>query len=95
MSLFQVQQCLFDYLRALENSEPGTSPDIKVDGYDLTEQEARALREGDIGAIYAMGTHPVIVNGYCRAKGYKRADYRPLLEAVSKPERRKARWQTS
>ena len=27
-----------------------------------------------------MGTHPVIVNGFCRALGYKRADYRPLLE---------------
>ena len=27
-----------------------------------------------------MGVHPVIINGYCRAMGYKRADYRSLLE---------------
>jgi hypothetical protein len=41
-----------------------------------------------------MGVHPVIVNGYCRALGYKRADYRPLLEAAAvKTEPRKVRWQ--
>ena len=34
------------------------------------------------------GTHPVIVNGYCRAMGYKRADYRPLLESVKRTHRR-------
>jgi hypothetical protein len=95
MSLFQVQQCLFDYLRALENAEAGTKPDIQLKGYDLTEVEETALRNADIGAIYAMGVHPVIINGYCRALGYKRADYRPLLEAASKTERRRTRWQTS
>ena len=40
----------------------------------------RAVTEPDIGAIYRMGVHPVIINGFCRALGYKRADYRPLLE---------------
>jgi hypothetical protein len=95
MSLFQVQQCLFDYLRALENADPGTKPEIQLDGYDLTDEERRALRTGDVGAIYAMGTHPVIVNGYCRAMGFKRADYRPLLEAAAPQERRRTRWQTS
>ena len=95
MSLFQVQQCLFDYLRALENAPPGEKPEISLDGYDLSEEERRALREQDVGAIYAMGTHPVIVNGYCRALGYKRADYRPLLQAAASPERRRTRWQQS
>jgi hypothetical protein len=95
MSLFQVQQCLFDYLRALENAPTGSKPDIQTDGYDLTDTEREALRTGDVGTIYAMGTHPVIVNGYCRAMGYKRADYRPLLEAAAKREPRRTRWQTS
>jgi hypothetical protein len=43
-----------------------------------------------------MGTHPVIVNGFCRALGYKRADYRPLLEAAAATNgapTKKARWQ--
>jgi len=95
MSLFQVQQCLFDYLRALENAPPGTRPDIQTDGYDLTDPERDALHTADVGAIYAMGVHPVIVNGYCRALGYKKADYRPLLEATVKHEPRRTRWQTS
>jgi hypothetical protein len=95
MSLFQLQQCLFDYLRAMEKAGPGARPEISTEGYDLTEAELRALTEGDIGAFYVMGAHPVIINGYARAMGYKRADYRPLLEKVATPSTRRTRWQTS
>jgi hypothetical protein len=95
VSLFQVQQCLFDYLRALEDPNQPEKPEIKLDGYDLTDEERRALSTGDVGAIYAMGTHPVIVNGYCRAMGFKRADYRSLLAAEAPQEKRRTRWQTS
>ena len=50
----------------------------------------------DIGAIYKMGTHTVIVNGFCRAMGFKRADYRALLEqAAPDTEPGRTRWQTS
>jgi hypothetical protein len=93
MSLYEVQQCLFDYLRAMENAPPGGRPDIVTDGYDLTEDERTVLTKGDVGAFYTMGVHPVIINGYCRAMGYKRADYRPLLAGVA-PERRRTRWQS-
>ena len=96
MSLYQMQQCLFDYLRAMENAAEGAPrPELSVEGYDLTEEEREALVNGDIAAIYAAGTHPVIINGYCRAMGYKRADYRSLLEAVNPASKRKTRWQTS
>jgi hypothetical protein len=94
MSLYQVQQCLFDYLRAMEDAPPGPRPDILTAGYDLTEVERSALAGGDVGAFYTMGVHPVIINGYCRAMGYKRADYRPLL-AAAVPQPRRTRWQTS
>ena len=94
MSLYQVQQCLFDYLRVLEDPKTVGKPDIEVDSYDLTEEERTALKTQDIGTIYRMGTHPVIVNGYCRALGYKRADYRKLLEeAAPVTETRRPRWQ--
>jgi hypothetical protein len=96
MSLYQVQQCLFDYLRVLEDPKTQGRPEISTDGYDLTAQEREVLVDKDIGAIYAMGVHPVIVNSYCRALGYKRADYRKLLEAAApKTESRRTRWQTS
>jgi hypothetical protein len=94
MSLYQVQQCLFDYLRAMEGAPPGPKPDISTDGYDLTDQERQALVTGDVGAFYTMGVHPVMINGYCRAMGYKRADYRPLLAGVAS-EPRRTRWQSS
>jgi hypothetical protein len=94
VSLYEVQQCLFDYLRALEGAQPGTKPEIRLDGYELSEPERAALTSGDVGAFYSMGVHPVIINGYCRAMGYKRADYRPLLSGVA-PKPRRTRWQTS
>lgn len=96
MSLYQLQRALFDHLRRLEDAGDGPKPEIQTEQYDLTDEELRVLRETDIGAIYAMGTHPVIINGFCRAAGYKRADYRPLLEnSGAVPERKKVRWQTS
>jgi hypothetical protein len=43
-----------------------------------------------------MGIHPVIINGYCRAMGYRRADYRELLQnTLNNEPKRKTRWQTS
>ena len=94
MTLYMVQRCLFDHLRRLEAAGDGPKPVIVTEGYDLTPEEVRAVSEPDIGAIYAMGTHPVIINGFCRALGYKRADYRTLLENSGVvPERKKTRWQ--
>ena len=94
MSLYQVQQCLFDYLRAMEDAPPGLKPDIRTAGYDLTVPEEKALASGDVAAFGRMGVHPVIINGYCRAMGYKRADYRTLLAGVAH-EPRRTRWQIS
>ncbi len=96
MSLYAVQKCLFDHLRRLEAAGDGPTPAIVTDGYKLTPDELRAVSEPDIGALYAMGTHPVILNGFCRALGYKRADYRPLIESSGAvPTRKRTRWQTS
>lgn len=96
MSLYQVQRCLFDHLRRLEDAQGGPKPAIVTEGYELTPEEVRAVSEPDLGAIYQMGTHPVIINGFARALGYKRADYRPLLQTDSATtDRRKTRWQKS
>src|SRR5689334_18364181 len=50
MSLYQVQQCVFDYLRAIEAAQTGPRPEIQVDGYELTDAERKALTSGDVGA---------------------------------------------
>lgn len=95
MSIYQLQQCLFDYLRALENSGDGPKPELSPEGYSLTEQERRAIETKDVGALYELGTHPVIINSYCRAMGYRRADYRTLFNKNSTATEGKARWQKS
>ena len=96
MSLYQLQLCVYNYLRTLESVEPGSPvPTLSTSGYDLSEEEQRALKAGDVGAMYSMGIHPVIINGYCRAMGYRRADYRELLQKQNNEPKRKTRWQTS
>jgi hypothetical protein len=96
VSLYQLQQCVYNYLRTLEAVEAGSPvPTLSTNGYDLNEEEQRALKTGDVGAMYSMGIHPVIINGYCRAMGYRRADYRELLENKNNEPKRKTRWQTS
>ena len=96
MSLYEMQQCLFDYLRAMENAPADAPrPGLSVEGYDLTDGERDALVNSDIAAFHVAGVHPVIINGYCRAMGYKRADYRPLFETTNNAPQRKTRWQTS
>jgi hypothetical protein len=96
MSIYQLQQCLYDHLRALEDAPPdGPRPELSTEGYSLTDEERQALENKDIAALYAMGTHPVIINGYCRAMGYKRADYRPLFKETTTVTKGKTRWQKS
>ncbi|WP_194793070.1 hypothetical protein [Raineyella fluvialis] len=93
MSLYQLQQCIFDHLRRLEDPDEVRRPDdILVDGYDLTDKERTALTTGDVGAFHTHGVHPVLINAYCRANGWKRADYRVLFPAGSDAVTGPARW---
>ncbi len=99
MSVYQVQQCLFDHLRRLERLPAGAErPAVSVDGYDLSDAERAALQEPDVAALWSMGTHPVLINGFCRSQGWKRADYRVLFEGATAAQdgfRGRPRWQTS
>jgi hypothetical protein len=95
MSLYQTQKCLFDYLRAKHHAPSGEKSEPSVEGYDLTEEERKAVETLDVGTLYAMGTHPVIINSLCRSMGYKRADYRPLLAGSAAAEPGRARWRKS
>lgn len=94
MSLYQLHRCVWDRIRA---SEVGSSRKaaFDVDSYDLTESERAAFETADIGALYQMGLHPVLLNAFCRASGYTRDDYRKVLEKFATPVTRKGRWQTS
>jgi hypothetical protein len=95
VSTYGVQQCLFDHLRALERATGQDRPAIIVEGYQLTDAERDALVSGDVATLYEMGTHPVLINGYCRAQGYKRADYRVLFRPTVGGVEGSPRWRRS
>jgi hypothetical protein len=95
MSVYQMQKCLFDYLHARKHGLPERKSDVSVEGYDLTDDERRAVGSLDVGKLYAMGTHPVIINSLCRSMGYRRADYRPLLAESAAAQPGRARWRKS
>ena len=95
MSQYQMQKCLFDYLRAKKHAPPDQNPDVSVEGYDLTDEERKVVETLDVGKLFAMGTHPVIINSLCRSMGYRRADYRPLLAGSAAAEPGRTRWRKS
>ncbi|HKG49379.1 MAG TPA: hypothetical protein VKB14_02980 [Actinomycetales bacterium] len=92
VSLYQLQRCVWDSIRAGQVSG-STKRAFDVDSYDLTEDEKQAVEQADIGRLYQIGLHPVLLNGFCRASGFSRNEYRDILEAFAEPEERKARWQ--
>ena len=96
MSTYAMQQAIFDHLRVLgrgpSDRAAGTVP---TEGYQLTDDEARALREGDVGAFHTAGVHPVLINMFCRANGWKRSDYRVLFPAEAAPATGRVRWRRS
>jgi hypothetical protein len=90
MSLYRLQRRMFDQMRATTSpTRPGDPPDD--DG--LTDGERQALERKDIAVLYQMGVHPVLLNGFCRAAGFGRNDYRAILEPFDTAVRRKTRWQ--
>ena len=95
MSQYQMQKCLFDYLRARKHAPPEQKPNVSVEGYDLTDEERKVVEALDVGKLFAMGTHPVIINSLCRSMGYRRADYRPLLAGSAAVEPGRTRWRKS
>jgi hypothetical protein len=92
MSLYQLHRCVFDSVRAGEvgSKQSGAFDDS---GYDLSDEERRAFESKDVGALYGLGLHPVLLNAYCRSVGYTRDDYRAALAGHAAPETRRGRWQ--
>lgn len=92
VSLYQLHRCVWDWVRAGEVSS-GAGRLFDESRYDLTEEERKAFEERDVAALYRLGLHPVLLNGFCRASGYSRNEYRDVLQVFATQEQRKARWQ--
>jgi hypothetical protein len=91
MSLYQLHRFVWDHVRAKAANSSERAP-VDAANYDLTDEELHAFETRDIAALYTMGLHPVLLNGYCRAEGFARDDYRKILEPLGEAEQRKGRW---
>jgi hypothetical protein len=76
MSLYQVQKLLFNIhnnltLRAQYTSDPAT---VMID-FKLADNEARALLDKDMRALYRMGVNPWLLLQYANITGVNTQDY--------------------
>ena len=93
MSLYQLHRCVWDYVRAGQVSSGNAAGRFDAGRYELSDEEREAFEARDVAALYGMGLHPVLLNGFCRASGYGRDEYRKLLAPFAAKEERTARWQ--
>jgi len=76
MSLYQVQKFLYTLNRdpAIQRTY-GEDPDGVLQSYELTDEERRALGEGDIGLLYVLGVNGQILMHYAAFLGIEWFDY--------------------
>jgi len=96
VSVYQLNRLVYDWVRAGEvNSAAGGDGREAFDlsGYELSDDERKAFDNKDIGAMWQLGLHDVLVNRYARAIGLTLADYRRILTPLAQPTERRGRWQ--
>ena len=85
MSLYQLQKFLY-VLNRDENAQQRYRDDLEglISDYDLTDEEANALREGDIGLLYVLGVNGQILMHYAAFLGIEWFDYLDLMREGTK-----------
>lgn len=86
MSLYYLQKFLYELNRE-ESAQEKYKSDIEqlLGEYDLTEEEANALRDGDIGLLYVLGVNGQILMHYAAFLGIEWFDYLDLMrEGIAK-----------
>ncbi len=82
MSLYYLQKFLYQLNRD-ESAQARYKSDLEdlLAEYDLTEEEANALREGDIGLLYVLGVNGQILMHYAAFLGIEWFDYLDMMRA--------------
>jgi hypothetical protein len=82
MTAYPLQRAIYDFLNPRGRpGAPGLDAAELRARYGLGEAEVRALVEGDVAALYRLGVHPVLLNGFARAR-IPRDRYRAALAAL-------------
>ena len=82
MSLYQLQKFLY-VLNRDEAAQKKYHSDIDsfISEFELTDEEATALREGDIGLLYVLGVNGQILMHYAALLGIEWFDYLDMMRA--------------
>ena len=82
MSLYNTQKFLYELNRD-EAAQARYRADLEVliGGFDLTDEESNALREGDIGLLYVLGVNGQILMHYAAFLGIEWFDYLDQMRA--------------
>lgn len=80
MSLYYLQKFLYELNRD-ETAQGKYRDDLDelLGTFDLTEEEATALRDGDIGLLYVLGVNGQILMHYAAFLGIEWFDYLDLM----------------
>lgn len=80
MSLYYLQKFLY-VLNRDERAQQKYETDLEslLDEYELTAEEAQALRDGDIGLLYVLGVNGQILMHYAAFLGIEWFDYLALM----------------
>ena len=80
MSLYQLQKFLY-VLNRDDRAQDRYRDDLDglIAEYDLTDEEAGALRNGDIGLLYVLGVNGQILMHYAAFLGIEWFDYLELM----------------
>ncbi|MDH4108431.1 MAG: aromatic ring-opening dioxygenase subunit LigA [Gammaproteobacteria bacterium] len=80
MSLYQLQKFLYVLNRDEQaQRQYKADPDGLLSGYQLTDEEAGALKNGDIGLLYVLGVNGQILMHYAAFLGIEWFDYLDLM----------------
>jgi len=80
MSLYHLQKFLYELNRDTSTQEKYRSDlDALLGEFDLSDEEARALQEGDIGLLYVLGVNGQILMHFAALLEIEWFDYLDLM----------------
>jgi len=81
MSLYSVQKLLYRLNKdAAARERYQMDRDALLTEFELTEEERRAFIDGDVGKLYVMGAHPLLLAPFAGRSGLKWPDYLAALK---------------
>ena len=81
MSLYDAQKLLYHLNKdATSRRRFAQEQDAVLAEYALTQEERRALAEADVGKLYLMGVHPLLLAPFAGRAGLKWPDYLAALQ---------------